>query len=93
MTFLNLKASVTATICLALASAAPLTAALAHEGHKMECKDSTIKAMKQDVQAMPDGNAKTTAVKEIKAAEDMMQKKDEKACTAHLQNAMEATEK
>lgn len=91
MTFL--KASAVAALGLALASAALISVALAHEGHKMECKDSTIKAMKQDVQAMPDGDAKIAAAKEMKAAEDMMQKKDEKACIAHLQNAMEATEK
>lgn len=59
--------------------------AFAHEGHKIECNDSTSKA---DVHAMLDGNAKTAAIKEMKAAEDMMQKKDLKACIAHRQNAM-----
>ena len=92
MTFLNLNALALAAISLAIA-ASPMTSVLAHEGHKMECNDATIKAMKADVQAMPDGNPKTTATKEMKSAEDMMQKKDMKACTEHLQNAMEATEK
>ena len=92
MTFLNLNALALAAISLAVA-ASPMTSVLAHEGHKMECNDATIKAMKADVQAMPDGTPKTTAVKEMKSAEDMMQKKDMKACMTHLQNAMEATEK
>lgn len=92
MTLLKLNASALAAICLAIAST-PLNSVSAHEGHKMECNDATIKAMKADVQAMPDGNPKTTAIKEMKSAEDMMQKKDMKACTEHLQNAMEATEK
>ncbi len=56
----------------------------------MEYNDFTMKA---DFQATPDSNAKTMAIKETKAVEYMMQKKDMKACTAHLQNAMEATEK
>ena len=92
MILLKRNASALAAISLAIASM-PLTSVLAHEGHKMECNDATIKAMKADVQAMPDGNPKTTATKEMKSAEDMMQKKDMKACTEHLQNAMEATEK
>ena len=92
MILLKRNASALAAISLAIASM-PLTSVLAHEGHKMECNDATIKAMKADVQAMPDGTPKTTAVKEMKSAEDMMQKKDMKACTEHLQNAMEATEK
>ena len=92
MILLKRNASALAAISLAIASM-PLTSVLAHEGHKMECNDATIKAMKADVQAMPDGTPKTTAVKEMKSAEDMMHKKDMKACMTHLQNAMEATEK
>ena len=93
MTLLKLSAAVVNAFCLGLASMAPLGAASAHEGHKMECKESSIKAMKADVQAMPEGNAKAAAIKEMQAAEAMMQKKDTKACVDHLQNAMEATEK
>lgn len=92
MILLKRNASALAAISLAIASM-PSTSVLAHEGHKMECNDATIKAMKADVQAMPDGTPKTTAVKEMQSAEDMMQKKDMKACMTHLQNAMEATEK
>ena len=49
--------------------------------------------MNTDIQAMDDGEAKTTATKEMKMAEDMMVKKDMKACMTHMHNAMEAMEK
>jgi hypothetical protein len=42
---------------------------------------------------MDDGEAKTTALKEMQMAENMMAKKDMKACATHMHNAMEATEK
>ena len=69
------------------------TIGFAHEGHQMACTDSSINAMTADVQAMPDGKLKTAAAKEMEAAQDMMQKKDMKACMAHMHNAMEAIEK
>ena len=78
---------------LAIVSTAPLTFAFAHEGHQMECNDSSINAMKADIQAMPDGKSKTTAIKEMQAAQDMMRKKDMKACMAHMHTAMDAMEK
>ena len=95
MTFLNsLTRHVTMAFILMVATAsAPLTFAFAHEGHQMECSDSNINAMKADIQAMPDGNSKTTASKEMQAAQDTMQKKDMKTCMAHMHNAMEAMEK
>ena len=37
--------------------------------------------------------AKTTAMKEMQMAEDMMAKKDMEGCRTHMHNAMEATEK
>jgi len=67
--------------------------ASAHEGEKVECKDTTINAVKADIQVMDEGEAKTTAKKEMQMAEDMMAKKDMPGCVTHLQNAMEATEK
>jgi hypothetical protein len=42
---------------------------------------------------MKDGDDKTTAMKEMQMAQDMMAKNDTKGCTAHMHNAMEATEK
>lgn len=83
----------TAAFVAAMASAAAPTFAFAHEGHQMECSDSSMNAMKADIQAMPDGKSKTTAINEMQAAQDMMRKKDMKACAAHMHTAMEAMEK
>jgi hypothetical protein len=77
---------------LVLASA-PLSFAVAHEEHHMECTETSMNAMHADIQAMDDGESKTTAMKEMTMAEDMMAKKDMKACATHMHNAMEATEK
>ena len=46
-------------------SSAPANFVVAHEGHKMECNETSVNAMKADIQAMPDGEAKTTAMKEM----------------------------
>ena len=77
---------------MALASA-PLTFAVAHEEHQMECNETGINAMNADIQAMNDGGTKTTAMKQMQMAEDMMAKKDMEGCMTHMHNAMEATEK
>ena len=69
------------------------TAAIAHEGHQVECTETSINAMSADIQAMGDGEAKTTATKEMRTAADMMAKKDMKGCEDHMHNAMEAIEK
>jgi hypothetical protein len=66
---------------------------IAHEGHQMECKKISIQAIKADIQAMNDGEAKTMAMKEMKMAEEMMDKKDMNACKTHIHNAMDAMEK
>jgi hypothetical protein len=52
-----------------------------------------MNAIQADIQSMNEGEAKTTAMKEMKMAEDMMAKNDMKACMGHMHNAMEATEK
>lgn len=65
----------------------------AHQGHKMECSKTSINAMNADIQAMPDGEAKTTAMKEMQMAEDMMAKHDMDACETHMDAAMEAMER
>jgi hypothetical protein len=80
-------------LAFATCAGGPQTSAVAHEGHKMECNDTSINAMNADIQAMPDGEAKTTAMKEMKMAEEMMAKKDMEGCATHMDNAMEATEK
>lgn len=81
------------TLGLIAFAGAPTRFAAAHEGHKMECNETGINAMNADIQAMPDGESKTTAMKEMQMAEDMMTKKDTEGCKAHMHNAMEATEK
>ncbi len=71
----------------------PLAIVAAHEGHKMECNETSMNAMNADIQAMKDGEDKTTAMKEMQMAQDMMAKEDMKGCMAHMHDAMEATEK
>lgn len=71
----------------------PLNVAIAHEGQEMECTETNINAMNTDIQSMDDGEAKTTAMKEMQMAEEMMAKKDMEGCKTHMKNAMEATEK
>jgi hypothetical protein len=84
---------VVGTLALAAAASASLTFAVAHEGHEMECNETSMNAMHADIQSMNDGEAKTTAMKEMQMAEAMMAKKDKQGCMAHMHNAMEATEK
>ena len=73
--------------------ALPLTLALGHEGHHVECNETAIDAMKADIQAMGEGEARTTASKEVQAAQQMMAKNDIEGCKSHIHGAMEATEK
>jgi hypothetical protein len=71
----------------------PFTLALGHEGHQAECNDTAINALKADIQAMGEGEAKTTARKELEAAQQAMTKQDTEGCKNHIHSAMEATEK
>jgi hypothetical protein len=72
---------------------APLTLALGHEAHQAECNDTAINAVKADIQAMGEGEAKTIAKKELEAAQQSMAKKDTEGCKNHIHSAMEAMEK
>ena len=72
--------------------ALPLTLALGHEGHHVECNETAINAMKADIQAMG-VKQRTTASKEVRAAQQMMVKNDIEGCKSHIHGAMEATEK
>jgi hypothetical protein len=81
------------TFGLAASVSAPVTFAVAHEGHQMECSETSINAMKADIQSMRDGEAKTTAMKEMQTAQDMMAKNNMKGCMTHMDNATDATEK
>jgi hypothetical protein len=67
--------------------------ALGHEGHQAECNDTAMNALKADIQAMGEGEAKTIAKKELEAAQQSMAKKDTEGCKNHIHSAMEATEK
>jgi hypothetical protein len=71
----------------------PLSLALGHEGHQAECTETTINALKADIQAMDEGEARTTASTEVEAAQQMMAKNDLEGCKSHIHSAMEATEK
>jgi hypothetical protein len=91
--FIGLKLA-SATLGVMAFATVPRTAAIAHEGHHhMKCERASIQAMKADIQAMKDGEAKTMAAKEMAIAEDMMAKKDMTACMTHMSKAMEAMEK
>jgi hypothetical protein len=81
-----------AVVGLAGSADAPFRAAIAHEGHHVECTETAMNATKADIQAMQDGAAKTKATKELEIAGVMMAKKDVEGCVAHLHNAMEAVE-
>ena len=67
--------------------------ALGHEAHHAECNDTAINALKADIQAMEEGEAKTIATKEMEAALRMMAKNDTEAFKSHIHSAMEVTEK
>lgn len=77
---------------LTVMASAPLSVAIAHGEHQMECTEASINATQADIQAMTDGPSKTTAMKELQTSQEMMGKKDMKGCAEHLHNAMEAME-
>ena len=79
--------------CLALACFGVAPPTTAHEEHHAECNETAINALKADIQAMQEGEAKTTATKEMNLAQEMMAKNDGEACKSHIHSAMEATEK
>ena len=54
---------------------------------------TAINALKADIQAMNEGEARTTATKELEAAQQMMANNDLDGCKSHIHSAMEATEK
>jgi hypothetical protein len=82
-----------AFLALLMFATASRNLAIAHEGHQMECKKTSLQALKADIQAMNDGEAKRMAMKEMKMAEEMMDKKDMDACKTHMHNAMDAIDK
>lgn len=87
--FLNFMLGIVAVIGVA---AVLHSAAMAHEAHKTQCTQASINAIRADIQVMKDGEAKKTAVAEMKLAEDMMASKDKEGCVSHMHKAMEAIE-
>jgi len=75
-----------------LFSTVPLNRAAAREGHQIECSETAADAIKADIQAMPDGQAKTTATKEMEMAKVMMGQKNMEVCNDHMHRAIEAIE-
>jgi hypothetical protein len=71
----------------------PLTLALGHEGHHVECNETAVNALKADIQAMGEGEARTTATKEMEATQQMMAKNDIDGCNGHIHSVVQATEK
>jgi hypothetical protein len=90
---LRLRSSSLCLLLLAGFAGVPLTLALGHEGHHVECNETAINALKADIQAMGESEARTTATKEVEAAQQMMAKNDMEGCKSHIHSAMEATEK
>jgi hypothetical protein len=87
-----MRRCILSVVALAVTAGLPLNLATAHEAHQAECTETAINAANADLQAMPDGAAKTKAMQEMQLAEEMMAKKDTQACAAHLHKAMEAME-
>jgi hypothetical protein len=90
---LRLRSTSLRLLVLAALVGVPPISALGHEGHHAECNETAINALKADIQAMNEGEAKTTATTEMEAAQEMMAKNDVEGCKSHIHSAMEATEK
>jgi hypothetical protein len=90
---LRLMSSSVRLLLLAGFAGLPLTLALGHEGHHVECNETAINALKADIQAMGEGEVRTTASKEVEAAQQMMARNDIEGCGSRIHSAMEATEK
>ena len=66
---LRLKSTSRRLLLVAGFAGLPFTSAVAHEGHHVECNQTAINALKADIQAMGEGEATTTATKEVEAAQ------------------------
>jgi hypothetical protein len=59
----------------------------------MKCDDAEMSAMNTKIEAMPDGESKTMAMKQMDMAKDSMSKQDMKECAMHMNDAMGSMEK
>ena len=80
---LRLKSTSRRLLFVAGFAGLPHTSAVAHEGHHVECNQTAINALKADIQAMGEGEARTTTTKELEAAQQMMAKNDIEGRKSH----------
>ncbi len=66
----------------------PVQAQTATPAMPMTCTQAELTKLDTDTAKMTDATKKTAAMKEVTMANDMMAKKDMKACTTHMDNAM-----
>ena len=89
---LRLKSTSRRLLLVAGFAGLPFISGVAYGRHHVECNQTAINALKADIQAMGEGEATTTATKEVEAAQQMMAKNDMEGCKSHIHSAMEATE-
>ena len=58
----------------------PAAVVTAHESHNTQCSETPLSAVNADIQSMGEGDAKAAAMSEARSAEEMLAKKDLKAC-------------
>jgi hypothetical protein len=93
MRYMQLGRTAIQFLAVAMLAGLPPFLASGHEGHHVQCNETAINALKADIQTMGEGEARTTATKELEAAQQMMAKHDIEGCKDHIHSAMEATEK
>lgn len=71
----------------------PAPSALAHEEHRTVCSETSLNALRADIQALNDGATKKAASDEMAMAQDMLAKINLHACAEHMQKAEEAMSK
>ena len=72
----------------AMLAAIPAFAQTSGTMTSMNCSEASMMTANASVMKMTDATKKTAAMKEMDMAKDMMAKKDEKGCVAHLEKAM-----
>ena len=78
------------TAALAVSVSIQLDLVTAHEGHQMECSEMGMNALTADIQAMDDGDGKTTAMNELEMAQQMMAKSRRLWLTRHRPSGRQA---
>lgn len=73
--------SIASVLIIGPASAQPATP-------QIDCTDENITKANTEMDKMPGGEKKNTAMKELSMAKEMMAKKDVAGCKTHLNNAL-----